>query len=160
MGIDSSSGNRSSNDGGSSIIGSSLGSKVFSTTGSYSRLISRNHSSVRVSNQVCVQVERAIVTIASSIGVSRGSNCQRSSSQRSSNSYRGNWSSSSVGSSLNSKVISTGSCNSRLISRYHSSVRVSNQVSVQVERSVVTITSSIGVSRGSNSQRNSGSKRS
>jgi len=136
---------------GSSSIGSSLGNKVVSTSSSNSWFISRDNSSIGVSHKVSVQVERSTVAIASSIRVGRGSNSQRGSSITN----LGNRCSSSIGSSFGNKVVSTGSNNSWLISRNHSSIRVGHQMSVKVERSTVAITSSIGVGRGSNSQRSS-----
>jgi len=142
---------RASNDGASSSIGSSLGSKVISTGSNHSWLISRDYSTIGVGNQMGVQVQGTSIAITSSIVVSRGSNSQRSSSITN----LGNRASSSIGSSSGSKVVSTSSYNSWLISRDNSSIRVSHQLCVQVERSTVAIASSIRVGRGSNSQRGS-----
>merc|ERR1712112_413261 len=63
---------------------------------------------------------------------------------------------SSVSRSLSSKVVSTGSSHSRLVSRYHSSIRMGNQVSVQVEGSGVSVSSSVSmVGRSSHTKRSS-----
>merc|ERR1719187_240435 len=80
-----------------------------------------------------------------------------------SNRASNNGGSSSIGCSLYSKMISTGSSNSWLIKGDNSSIRVGYQLSVKVEWSSISISSSISSSmwecRGSNSHRGS-SKRS
>merc|ERR1719187_1375915 len=165
MGIYSTKSNRASNNGTSSCISSSYGSQVISTSSSNSWLIKRDNSSIRVAYQLCVQVERSSITITSSISrVGRSSNSKRSSHSWASNSSNGsssnNGGSSSIGCSLYSKVISTGSSNSWLIKGDNSSIRVGYQLSVKVEWSSISISSSISwVGRTSNSQRGS-SKRS
>merc|ERR1719244_425606 len=122
-------------------ISSSLGSNVFSTSSSNSRLINRNNSTIRMSNQLGVQVKGTRVAIAGSIG-------QRRSSKRGSSKDR---CSSSISSSKSSNVISTGSSNSRLINRNNSTIRMSNQLGVQVEGTSITIAGSISQGRGNSS---------
>merc|ERR1719320_1878635 len=107
---------------------------MVSTCSSNSRLIKRNNSSVGMSNKLGVQVER------SSIAVANSSNGSSSNSRNSSN----NWGSSSISNSLGSKMISTGSSNSWFIKRNNSSVGVSNELSVQVKRTSIAISTSIG----------------
>merc|ERR1712105_261150 len=63
---------RSSDVGASSSVGGSLGSEVVSTGNSHSRLVSGDHSSVRVSDQVSVQVEGSGVSVASSVAMVGG----------------------------------------------------------------------------------------
>merc|ERR1719481_1060838 len=118
----------------------SMGGKVVSTSSSDSWLINRDNSSVRVSNQVSVQVERSSITVANSSN-GGSSNSGNSSNSRSSSNNRG---SSSISSSLGSKMVGTGSSNSWLIKRNNSSVRVSNELSVQVKRTSISVGSSIG----------------
>merc|ERR1712126_784742 len=180
-------GDRSSNNRSSSSVSRSLSSKVISTGSSHSRFVSRDHSSIRMGNQVSVQVEGSRVSITSSVSmVGRGSSIasmgdRRSDGRNSSSSIAsvsdrsgdgGNSSSSigsvsdrsgdgrnssSIGRSLSSKVISTGSSHSRLVSRYHSAIRMGNQVSVQVEGSRVSVASSVSmVGRSSDTNRSSG----
>merc|ERR1719187_1944679 len=73
-----------------------------------------------------------------------------------SNRASNNGTSSCISSSYGSQVISTSSSNSWLIERDNSSIRVAYQLCVQVERSSITITSSISrVGRSSNSKRSS-----
>merc|ERR1719312_986411 len=86
-----------------------------------------------MSHKLGVQVER------SSIAVANSSNGSSSNSRNSSN----NWGSSSISNSLGSKMISTGSCNSWFIKRNNSSIGVSNELSVQVERTSIAIGTSI-----------------
>merc|ERR1712055_636677 len=112
---------------GSSSIGSSLSSQVFGTTSSHGRLIKWNNSSVRVSNQMCVQVEWAVVAIASSVWVSRGRNSQRASNSRGSNSQRGRSNGCSHTTEFGSQMFSTGSSHSRLINGSDSPVRVTHE---------------------------------
>merc|ERR1719431_465735 len=71
----------------------------------------------------------------------------------------GNWSSSSINSTINSlgsKMVSTGSSNSWFINRNNSSVRMSNKVGVQVEKSSISIAKS---SNGSSSNKRSSNSR-
>jgi len=131
----------SSNNWGLSSIDSSLGGEVFSTGSSNSRLINRHNSTIGVSNKLGVQVEGSSVSIGGSIG-------SRSSSIGNSRSSSHNWDLSSIDSSLGSKVLSTGSSNSRLVNRGDSAIGVSNQLAVEVERTRVTIGRGIG-NRGS-----------
>merc|ERR1719187_1552973 len=151
MGIYSTKSNRAGNNGTSSCISSSYGSQVISTSSSNSWLIKRDNSSIRVAYQLCVQVERSSITITSSISrVGRSSNSKRSSHSWASNSSNGsssnNGGSSSIGCSLYSKVISTGSSNSWLIKGDNSSIRVGYQLSIKVEWSSISISSSISSS--------------
>merc|ERR1712002_474952 len=111
----------------------SLGSKMVSTCSSNSRLINRNNSTVGMSNEVSVQVER------SSIAVANSSNGSSSKSRNSSNS----WGSSSIRNSLGSKMISTSSSNSWFIKRNNSSIRMSNELGVQVKGTSIAVGSSI-----------------
>merc|ERR1711874_214894 len=134
--IASSIGNWSSSSVNSTI--NSLGSKMVSTGSSNSWFINRNNSSVRMSNKVGVQVERSSIAVAKS---SNGSSRNRRGSYEGSSSNNG--SRSSIFSSLGLKVSSTSSSNSWLIKRNNSSVRMSNELSVQVKRTSIAITSSI-----------------
>jgi len=129
---------------------STTSSKVISTGSSYSGLVSRDHGTVRVSNQMGVQVEGSGVSMVgdgSSVDSSNGSSVSNS----------GDWSgvsnnSVSSESTTSSKVISTGSSYSGLVSRDHGTVRVSNQMGVQVQRSGVSMVgdgSSVDSSDGS-----------
>merc|ERR1712215_42706 len=158
-------GDRSSNNRSSSSVSRSLSSKVISTGSSHSRFVSRDHSSIRMGNQMSVQVEGSRVSITSSVSmVDRGSSIasmgDRSSDGRNSSSIASmsdrssdGRNSSSIGRSLSSKVISTGSSHSR----HHSSIRMGNQVSVQVEGSRVSVASSVSmVGRGNHTNRSSG----
>jgi len=116
---------------------STTSSKVISTGSSYSGLVSRDHGTVRVSNQMGVQVEGSGVSMVgdgSSVDSSDGSSVSNSGDRSSmSNNSVSNVSTSS------SKVISTGSSYSGLVSRDHGTVRVSNQMGVQVQRSSVSM---------------------
>jgi len=116
---------------------STTSSKVISTGSSYSGLVSRDHGTVRVSNQMGVQVEGSGVSMV-------GDGSSVDSSDGSSVSNSGDWSgvsnnSVSSESTTSSKVISTGSSYSGLVSRNHGTVRVSNQMGVQVQRSSVSM---------------------
>jgi len=131
----------SSNNGSLSSIDGSLSGEVISTGSSNSRLINRGDSTIGVSNQLGVEVQgsrvaigRGISSWGSSIGNSWGSSIGGNSWGSSNNRCL-----SSIDGSLSIKVISTGSSNSWLINRNNSSVRVSNQLAVEVERSSVTI---------------------
>jgi len=146
----SNSGDRSGVSNNSVSSESTTSSKVISTGSSYSGLVSRDHSTVRVSNQMGVQVEGSSVSMV-------GDGSSVDSSDRSSVSNSGNRSSMSNNSVSNvsttsSKVISTGSSYSGLVSRDHGTVRVSNQMGVQVQRSGVSMVgdgSSVDSSDGS-----------
>jgi len=116
---------------------STTSSKVISTGSSYSGLVSRDHGTVRVSNQMGVQVEGSGVSMVgdgSSVDSSDGSSVSNSGD-------RSGVSNNSVSSesTTSSKVISTGSSYSGLVSRDHGTVRVSNQMGVQVQRSGVSM---------------------
>merc|ERR1712244_81239 len=129
----------------------SLGSKMVSTGSSNCRLINRNNSSVGVSNKLSVQVERSSITVANS---SNGSDVSSSNSRNSSNGWSGsnqrsssnNRSRSSIFSSLGIKMGSSGSSNSWFINRNNSSVRVSNELSIQVKRTSIAVASGIRTS--------------
>jgi len=116
---------------------STTSSKVISTGSSYSGLVSRDHGTVRVSNQMGVQVEGSGVSMVGdggSVDSSDGSSVSNSGD-------RSGVSNNSVSSesTTSSKVISTGSSYSGLVSRDHGTVRVSNQMGVQVQRSSVSM---------------------
>jgi len=111
-----------------SSIESSLGVEMFSSGSSNSGLISRDNSTIRVGNQLGVEVEGASIAIGRSIG-SRGSSI----GERACNSKRSSWSS-CIESSLGSKVLSSGSSNSWLINWGHSSIRVANQAKESLAR--------------------------
>jgi len=146
-----------SNNRGSSSISGTLGSKVVSTGSNNSRLISRGHGSVGVGNKAG-DMEGSTVGISGSIGGSssndRGSII--SSNNRGSSSNNGssgnNRGSSGISSTLSSKMISTGSSNSRLINRGHSSVGVGNKAWDISISSSISIASSVVVSRGISSK--------
>merc|ERR1712215_658751 len=127
-------GDRSSNNRTSSSVSRSLNSKVISTGSSHSRFVSRDHSSIRMGNQMSVQVEGSRVSITSSVSmVGRGSSIA----------------------SMGDR--SGDGRHSRLVSRDHSSIRMGNQVSVQVEGSRVSVASSVSmVGRSSHTNRSSG----
>ena len=160
---DGSSDGRGSSDGGSSCnnrgsssvdsttsIGSLiLGSKVLSSGSNNSRLISRGHSAIGVGNQAG-DMDGTSITVSRSISSSSdGSSGNRSSGIGSSRSIQ----TSSIGSlSLGSKVLSSGSNDSRLISRGHSTIGVGNKAgdmdgasSITMVGRGITITSSIGI---------------
>merc|ERR1719312_56392 len=110
----------------------SLGSKVLSTGSSNSRLISRSHSSVGVSNKGG-DMEGSSISIRSRGSSNNGSsgNSGSSSNNGSSSSIDGggsyNGGSSSISSVLSDQVVSTGSSYGRLISGDNSSVGVGNK---------------------------------
>jgi len=135
----SNSGDRSGVSHNSVSSESTTSSKVISTGSSNSGLVSRDHGTVRVSNQMGVQVEGSGVSMVgdgSSVDSSNGSSVSNS-GDRSGVSHN----SVSSESTTSSKVISTGSSYSRLVSRDHGSIGMSNQVGVQVERSSITVMS-------------------
>jgi len=146
----SNSGDRSGVSNNSVSSESTTSSKVISTGSSYSGLVSRDHGTVRVSNQMGVQVEGSGVSMVgdgSSVDSSDGSSVSNSGD-------RSGVSNNSVSSesTSSSKVISTGSSYSGLVSRDHGTVRVSNQMGVQVEGSGVSMVgdgSSVDSSDGS-----------
>jgi len=116
---------------------STTSSKVISTSSSNSGLVSRDHGTVRVSNQMGVQVQRSGVSMVgdgSSVDSSDGSSVSNS-GDRSGVSNNSVSSESTTG----SKVISTSSSNSGLVSRDHGTVRVSNQMGVQVQGSGISM---------------------
>ena len=129
--------------------GGSQNGEVISSSCLYSRLVHRDHSSVGMSHKTSV----GSVSMTSSVDSRDGISVHSTVGDRSSN----NRSSSSVSRSLSSKVISTGSSHSRLVSRDHSSIRMGNQVSVQVEGSRVSVASSVSmVGRSNHTNRSSG----
>merc|ERR1719378_1737028 len=138
----------------------SLGSKMISTGSSDSRLINGNNSSIRVGNKLGVQVEGTSITSISN------SNWGSSNSRGYSNGWgSGNKGcSSSISSSLGSKMVSTGSSNCWLIKRNNSSIGMGNELSVKVKWSSISITSSIscsiGISSISSNSRGSSNSRS
>merc|ERR1719187_1377491 len=130
----SSNSRNSSNDRGRSSIFSSLGIKMCCSGSSNSWFIKRNNSSVRVSNELSVQVKGASIAVGSSIswGISSisGSNNWGSCNKRSSSIPITSTIASSISqtcSKLGSKMVSTGGSNCWLINRSHSSVRVGLQ---------------------------------
>jgi len=131
--------NRSSVSNNSVSSESTTSSKVISTGSSYSGLVSRDHGTVRVSNQMGVQVEGSGVSMVGDGGSVDSSNGSNSGD-------RSGVSNNSVSSesTTSSKVISTGSSYSGLVSRDHGTVRVSNQMGVQVQRSGVSVMSDGG----------------
>merc|ERR1712243_220865 len=103
--VDSTVGDRSSNNRSSSSVSRSLSSEVISTGSSYSRLVSRDHSSIRMGNQMSVRVEGSRVSITSSVSmVGRGSSIASMGSNSGSDSAK-----------LQGEMVSTGCCYSRLI---------------------------------------------
>merc|ERR1711955_29764 len=124
-------GDRSSNNRSSSSVSRSLSSKVISTGSSYSRFVSRDHSSIGMGNQVSVQVEGSRVSVASSVSmVGRSSDTNRSSGIDSTMSDRsGNGGTYSVSNTtkLQGEMVSTSCCYSRFIYWDHSTIRVTHQ---------------------------------
>jgi len=100
---------------------------MVSAGSSHSRLIRRDHSSVRVGNKVGVQVQGTGISIGHNRG-NRSSNGSHWSNNRSS--HNGG----SVDTSTTSgEVVSTGSSHGRLIKGDHGSVGMSHQLGVQVQ---------------------------
>ena len=144
MGIDSTDSDGSSNNGSSSSVSNSLGSKVVSTGSSDGGFVRGDDGSVGVGHQVGVQVEGTSVAVARSVSASVANSGNGSSSNERGGSDNG--SSSGKSSSLGGEVVSTGSSNSRLVNRDNGTVGVGNQVGVQVEGAGEAI--SRGVGRG------------
>jgi len=116
---------------------STTSGKVISTGSGHSGLVSRDHGTVRVSNQMGVQVQGSGISMVgdgSSMDSSKGGSVSNS-GDRSGMSHN---SVSSV-STTSGKVISTGSGHSGLVSRDHGTVRVSNQMGVQVQGSGISM---------------------
>merc|ERR1711955_81123 len=92
---------------------------MVSTGSSHSRLVSRDHSTIRMGNQVSVQVEESRVSVASSVSmVGRSSDTNRSSGIDSTMSNRsGNGGTYSVSNTtkLQGEMVSTSCCYSRFI---------------------------------------------
>merc|ERR1712002_718626 len=142
--VDSSNGSSVSNSGDRGGVShnsvsseSTTSSKVISMGSSYSGLVSRDHGTVRVSNQMGVQVQRSGVSMVgdgSSVDSSDGSSVSNS-GDRSGVSNNSVSSESTTG----SEVISTSSSNSWLVSRDHGTVRVSNQMGVQIQRTSISM---------------------
>merc|ERR1719312_548203 len=107
------------------------------TGSSNSWFINRNNSSIGIIKKLSVEVKRSVIAVANI--------SNRSSSN--------DWGS-SISSFLGSKMISTCSSNSRLISRDNSSIRKTYKLCVQVERSSIAVASS---SNSRNSSNNWGS---
>jgi len=118
------------------------GSEVVGTGGSNSGLVNGDNGSVRVSDQVGVQVQGAgvAVAVADSRDSSDGGGDGGSSDDRGSN---GNGSNGSVLGTPGSQVVGTGSGNGGLVNRDNSSVGVADQVGVQVEGAGVAVASSV-----------------
>ena len=112
----SSDGGGSGDDGGSSSIDGSLSSKVLSTGGNHSGLISRSHSSVSVGNQ-------GGDMDGTSISGGNGGKGSRGVCGTSSDDGAG----SSIGSSLGSQMLSTGSSHSGLINGSDSAIGISDK---------------------------------
>jgi len=121
----SNSGDRSSMSNNSVSNVSTTSSKVISTGSSYSGLVSRDHGTVRVSNQMGVQVQRSSVSM-----VGDGSSVDSSDRSSVDSSYRSSMTVSSMGTmsgSQGSKMVSTGSSHGWLIHRDHSTIRMTHQ---------------------------------
>ena len=113
---------------------STTSSKVISTSGSNSGLVSRDHGTVRVSNQMGVQVQRSSVSV-----MSDGSSVDSSDGSSVDSSYRSSMTVSSMGTmsgSQGSKMVSTGSSHGWLIHRDHSTIRMTHQA-VEAGSSVI-----------------------
>jgi len=131
--------------GGINSSVNSLGSKMVCTGSSNSWLINRDNSSIGVSNKLGVQVERSSIAITNSSIRSRGK--ERSSSKSRTGSYeRGSSkdrSRSCIFSTLNVKMGSSGSSHSWLIKGNNSSIRMSNELGVQIEWTSISVSGSI-----------------
>jgi len=150
----------SCNNGSLSSIDSSLGCKMFSTGSSNSWLVNRGDSTIRVGNQLGVEVERTRVAISRGIGSWGCSIGGNSGGSRIGNSwYRSNnWGFSSIDSTLGIQVFSTSSSDSWFINRNNSSIMVSYQLAVEVEGSRVTVSRGIGSWGGSIGGNSGGSR--
>merc|ERR1712002_765776 len=130
--VDSSNGSSVSNSGDWSGVSnnsvsseSTTSSKVISTGSSYSGLVSRDHSTVRVSNQMGVQVQGSGISM-----VGDGSSVYSCDGSSVDSSYRSSMTVSSMGTmsgSQGSKMVSTGSSHGWFIHRYHSTIRMTDQ---------------------------------
>ena len=135
----------------------SLGGKVVSTGSGNSWLINWDNSSIWVSNKLGVKVEGTSITIGGNWGSNWG-NWGSSNSWSSSignlgnwgSNLSNNWGSSGISLSLGNKVISTGSSNSWLINRDNSTIGVGNELGVEVQWSLVSISWGIAVARVGN----------
>jgi len=146
-----SSGVSSAIDGGGSgssvqTSSNSLGGQMVSTGSGDSGLINRDNSAVGVSNQLSVKVEGtsiAVVDGGNGSSNSNGSNSGSSGNGGGGSDHRGSSVAEGrgigVGLTLDSKVVSTGSGNSRLINRDNSAIGVSDQLSVEVEGASIAI---------------------
>ena len=113
---------------------STTSSKVISTSSSYSGLVSRNHGTVRVSNQMGVQVQKSGIAV-----MRNGSSVDSSDRSSVDSSYRSSMTVSSMGTmsgSQGSKMVSTGSSHGWLIHRDHSTIRMTHQA-VEAGSSVI-----------------------
>merc|ERR1719402_167003 len=118
----------------SMVVGSSgidtsnntMGSQVVSTSSNDGRLISRGHSTIGVGNQggemqgTSIAIGNRVSQGSSNRGNNRGSNMGCSHNRGSSSISIP----SAIGSELGGQVISTGSCNGRLVNGGHSSIGV------------------------------------
>merc|ERR1712002_999860 len=139
--VDSSNGSSVSNSGDRGGVShnsvsseSTTSSKVISMGSSYSGLVSRDHGTVRVSNQMGVQVQRSGVSM-----VGDGSSVNSSDGSSVDSSYRSSMAVSSMGTmsgSQGSKMVSTGSSHGWLIHRDHSTIRMTHQA-VEAGSSVI-----------------------
>ena len=125
--VDSTVSDGGSDNGTSSSVGRSLGSEVVSTGHSHSRLVSGDHSSVRVSDQMSVQVEGSGISVASSVAVVGGGSHSHWGSSVANRSGDSGTDSVSDTTELQCEVVGTGSCHSGLIYWDHSAIRVTDQ---------------------------------
>jgi len=126
------------------------GGKVVSAGSSHGRLIHRDHGTVGVGDQVGVQVEGSGVSVEDR-GCHSGIGGGHRGVHRGSNSDGGSGVCAVVLSgdgSLGSEVVSTGSNHGGLIHGDHGSVRVTDQVGVQVEGAGVAVASSVAKTSG------------
>ena len=129
---------------------------MVSSGSSDSGLINWDNSSVGVSNKLGVEVQGASIAIVVSSNGWSGNNWG-------SDSWGGNsWGSNSISSwsisislSLDSKMVSSGSSNSWFINWDNSTIGVSNELSVEVEGTSITIRWSISIARVGNSRSSS-----
>ena len=121
---------------------STSGSKVISTGSSHCRLVSRDHSTVRVGDKVGVQVERSRVSVmgdGGSVDSSDGGGMDSSDGSIVTVCSMG-----TMGGTQGSQMGSTGSSHGRLIHRDHGPVRVTDQA---VEAGSVTMATIAGSGR-------------
>merc|ERR1719347_2408143 len=134
----------------------SLGGKVISSGSSNSWLINWDNSSIGVGNKLGVEVQGTSIAIVVSSNGWSGNNWG-------SDSWGGDsWGSNSISSwsisislSLDSKMVSSGSSNSWFINWDNSTIRVSNELSVEVEGTSIAIRWSISIASVGNSRSSS-----